>query len=158
MQLNIGIDKNTREDISHGLAQVLADTYTLYLQTHNFHWNVTGPMFETLHLLFEKQYNELWLAADIIAERIRSIGFPAPGTYAEFTKLATIKEQAGVPDAKNMLRILLEGHESLCRSTRNLFPIAEAARDASTADLLTERMEAHEKTSWMLRSLLEVEK
>ncbi|CAN5395103.1 non-specific DNA-binding protein DpsA [soil metagenome] len=156
MQLNIGIDQNTRKDISQGLAQVLADTYTLYLQTHNFHWNVTGPMFETLHLLFEKQYNELWLAADFIAERIRSLGFPAPGTYAEFTQLATIKEQAGVPDAKNMLRILLEGHESLCRSTRNLFPLAEDARDASTADLLTERMEAHEKTSWMLRSLLEV--
>lgn len=156
MQLNIGIDQNTRKEISHGLAQVLADTYTLYLQTHNFHWNVTGPSFETLHLLFEKQYNELWQAADFIAERIRSLGFPAPGTYAEFTKLATIKEQAGVPDAKNMLRILLEGHESLCRSTRNLFPIAEDARDASTADLLTERMEAHEKTSWMLRSLLEV--
>lgn len=154
MEVNIGIDQNARKEISQGLAHVLADTYTLYLQTHNFHWNVTGPMFETLHLLFEKQYNELWQAADLLAERIRSLGFPAPGTYAEFTKLATIKEHTGIPDAKDMIRILLEGHECLSRSTRTLFSVAESARDASTADILTERMEAHEKTAWMLRSLL----
>ena len=136
-------------------SKLLADSYTLYLKTHNYHWNVTGPMFETLHLMFERQYNELALAVDLIAERIRALGFPAPGSYAEFGKLTAIKEESGVPDAKSMIRDLLDGQETVVRTARSVFPAVEKAHDEPTADLLTQRMQVHEKAAWMLRSLLE---
>ena len=155
MEINIGIDAPQREKIAHGLSRLLADTYTLYLKTHNFHWNVTGPMFNTLHLMFEGQYNELALAVDLIAERIRALGLPAPGSYREFTKLTSITESAGSPDAKEMIRQLAEGQEAVVRTARSVFPDAEAANDEPTADLLTQRMQVHEKNAWMLRSLLE---
>jgi starvation-inducible DNA-binding protein len=154
-QIDIGISESDRAAIAGGLGKLLADTYTLYLKTHNFHWNVTGPMFQTLHLMFETQYNELWLALDAIAERIRSLGHPAPGTYVEFSKLSSIKETAGVPKATDMIRLLVEGHEAVVRTARSLFPIAEKASDEATADLLTQRIQLHEKTGWMLRSLLD---
>jgi starvation-inducible DNA-binding protein len=134
---------------------LLADTYTLYLKTHNFHWNVTGPMFQTLHLMFETQYTELALAVDLVAERIRSLGFPAPGTYKQYAALSSIKEEEGIPKAQDMIRLLVEGQEAVVRTARSLFPAAEAARDEATADLLTQRIQLHEKTAWMLRSLLE---
>ncbi len=153
--INIGIDIEDRRKIANGLARLLADTYTVYLKTHNFHWNVTGPMFQTLHLMFMTQYNELWMATDLIAERIRALGFPAPGTYAEFSRLASIKETAGVPKAEDMIRLLVEGNEAVARTAREIFVIAENANDQPTADLLTQRLQTHEKTAWMLRSLLE---
>lgn len=153
--INIGIDDKTRATIAKGLSRLLADTYTLYLKTHNFHWNVTGPMFQTLHLMFEQQYNELALAVDTIAERIRALGYPAPGTYSEYAKLTSIGETEGVPKAKEMIRLLVEGQESVIRTAREIFPLASEAHDEPTADLLTQRLQIHEKTAWMLRSLLE---
>lgn len=155
MKIDIGIPEAERHAIADGLSRLLADSYTLYLKTHNFHWNVTGQMFQTLHLMFETQYNELALAVDLIAERIRSLGFPAPGTYAEFSKLTSIKEPTGVPAAKDMIKQLVEGHEAVIRTARSTFPSAEKGHDEATADLLTQRMQAHEKTAWMLRSLLQ---
>jgi starvation-inducible DNA-binding protein len=154
MPINIGIGESERREIAEGLSRLLADTYTLYLKTHNYHWNVTGPMFQTLHLMFEQQYNELALAVDLIAERIRALGFPAPATYAEFGRLSSIKEEEGVPSAQEMIRKLVEGQEAVARTARTVFPTAEDANDQPTADLLTERMQVHEKTAWMLRSLL----
>jgi starvation-inducible DNA-binding protein len=155
MQIDIGINTQDRKEIAEGLSRVLADTYTVYLKTHNFHWNVTGPMFQTLHQMFMVQYNELWLATDLIAERIRALGFPAPGTYAEFGKLTSIKDTVGAPKAEEMVRLLVAGNEAVARTAREVFPIAEKANDQPTADLLTQRMQVHEKTAWMLRSLLE---
>jgi starvation-inducible DNA-binding protein len=155
MQIDIGISTENRTKVADGLSRLLADSYTLYLQTHKFHWNVTGPMFQTLHLMFETQYNELALAVDSIAERIRALGFFAPGSYAEFAKLASIKEVEGVPRADQMIRLLVEGQEAVVRTARSVFPIAEQAGDEATADLLTQRMQLHEKTAWMLRSLLD---
>ncbi|WP_438015504.1 Dps family protein [Sorangium sp. So ce315] len=155
MEINIGIDAKNRELIGTGLGRVLADTYTLYLKTHNFHWNVTGPMFQTLHLMFEQQYNELALAVDLVAERIRALGLPAPGTYKQFAALSSIKEEDGIPKATDMIRRLVEGHETVARTAREVFPVAEAANDQPTCDLLTQRLQLHEKTAWMLRSLLE---
>ena len=155
VQIDIGITAKDRESIADGLAHVLADTYTLYLKTHNFHWNVTGPMFQTLHLMFETQYTELALAVDLVAERIRALGFPAPATYAEFIKLSSIPETPGVPAATDMVHLLVAGHEAVARTARSVFPVADAANDQPTADLLTQRLQVHEKTAWMLRSLLE---
>jgi starvation-inducible DNA-binding protein len=134
---------------------VLADTYTLYLKTHNFHWNVTGPMFQALHLMFETQYNELALAVDSVAERIRALGFPAPGTYKRFLQLSSITDDDGTPTALEMIRLLVEGHETVARTARDVFKIADSVSDQPTCDLLTQRMQVHEKTAWMLRSLLE---
>ncbi|MES2561514.1 MAG: Dps family protein [Pseudomonadota bacterium] len=153
--IDIGIKEQDRKAIADGLSHLLADTYTLYLQTHNFHWNVTGPMFQTLHLMFETQYNELALAVDLIAERIRALGYPAPGTYSDYSKLSSIKETAGVPKAQEMIRLLVSGQEAVVRTARSIFPAVESASDEPTADLLTQRMQVHEKTAWMLRSLLE---
>lgn len=155
MNIDIGISKSHREDIAKGLSHLLADTYTLYLKTHNFHWNVTGPMFQTLHLMFETQYTELALAVDVIAERIRSLGFPAPGTYKQYAAMSSIKEQEGIPSAQEMIKLLVEGQEAVVRTARSLYPSVEAASDEATADLLTQRIQLHEKTAWMLRSLLE---
>jgi starvation-inducible DNA-binding protein len=155
MNIDIGIEANKREEIANGLSRVLADSYTLYLKTHNFHWNVTGPMFQTLHLMFEGQYNELALAVDLIAERIRALGLPAPGTYKQFIALSAIREEEGVPKAQDMIRRLVEGHETVARTARQAFKIAESVSDQPTCDLLTQRMQVHEKTAWMLRSLLE---
>jgi starvation-inducible DNA-binding protein len=154
-EIDIGISPEDRKNIADGLSRVLADTYTVYLRTHNFHWNVTGPMFQTLHLMFMTQYNELWTATDLIAERIRALGFPAPGTYSAFGKLTSIKEVDGVPKAQEMIRLLVEGNEAVARTARSVFPVVEKANDQPTADLLTQRMQVHEKTAWMLRSLLE---
>ena len=154
-QIDIGISEKDRARIAEGLSRLLADNYTLYLQTHNFHWNVKGPMFQTLHLMFMDQYNELWLALDLIAERIRALGFPAPGTYAELTRLTSIRESEGVPEATEMVRVLVRGHEAVARTARKIFPAVEKASDEPTADLLTQRLQVHEKTAWMLRSLLE---
>ncbi|MGD9787201.1 MAG: Dps family protein [Sulfuricellaceae bacterium] len=153
--IDIGINDKDRAKIAEGLSRFLADTYTLYLKTHNFHWNVTGPMFQTLHLMFMDQYNEQWMAVDLIAERIRALGFPAPGGYKEFAALTCIKEASGVPKAKDMIRQLVEGQEAVVRTARAVFPIAEKANDQPTLDLLTQRMQIHEKNAWMLRSLLE---
>jgi starvation-inducible DNA-binding protein len=155
MKIDIGIEASVREEIAGGLSRVLADTYTLYLKTHNFHWNVTGPMFQTLHLMFEAQYNELALAVDLIAERIRALGLPAPGTYKQFSALSAIAEEDGVPRAQDMIRLLVEAHETVARTARGVFKSAERASDQPTCDLLTQRMQVHEKTAWMLRSLLE---
>ena len=155
-QINIGISEADRGAIATGLSHLLADTYTLYLTTHNFHWNVTGPMFNTLHLMFMAQYTELWNAVDPIAERIRSLGHAAPGSYAQFSVLASIKDAPAVPPkALDMVRILVEGHEAVARTARGLFPVAAQASDEPTADLLTQRLTVHEQTAWMLRSLLE---
>jgi starvation-inducible DNA-binding protein len=155
VQINIGIEASTREEIAAGLSRLLADTYTLYLKTHYFHWNVTGPMFQTLHLMFETQYTELALAVDLIAERIRALGFTAPGSYTEYAKLSSIPETTTVPKAEEMIKLLVEGQESVCRTARSIFPVVEKASDEPTADLLTQRLQIHEKTAWMLRSLLE---
>ncbi|MBW4680375.1 MAG: DNA starvation/stationary phase protection protein [Microcoleus vaginatus WJT46-NPBG5] len=155
MKVDIGIDEKTRSEIAEGLSRLLADTYSLYLKTHNFHWNVTGPMFQTLHLMFETQYNELALAVDLIAERIRALGFPAPGTYSEFAKLSAIEETPGVPKAEEMIRLLVQGQETVARTARSIFSVVDQASDEPTADLLTQRLQVHEKTAWMLRSLLE---
>ena len=155
MKIDIGIDSKERELIAESLGRMLADSYTLYLQTHNFHWNVTGPMFQTLHVLFMQQYTELWNALDLIAERIRSLGLPAPGTYKEFVRRASIKEVEGVPTATDMIRILVAGQEAVAKTARKAFKAAEKANDQPTCDLLTQRMQIHEKNAWMLRSLLE---
>ncbi len=154
--INIGISEKNRAAITGGLSHLLADTYTLYLTTHNFHWNVTGPMFNTLHAMFMAQYTELWTAVDPIAERIRSLGHPAPGSYAQFGALASIPDAPGIPPkALAMVRILVEGHEAVARTARGIFPLADKAGDEPTADLLTQRLTVHEQTAWMLRSLLE---
>jgi starvation-inducible DNA-binding protein len=154
MDIDIGISKKDRKNIADGLSKLLADTYTLYLKTHNFHWNVEGPMFNTLHLMFETQYTELALAVDAIAERIRALGHPAPGSYAAYAKLSSIKEEIGTPKADEMIRQLVDGQEAVARTARTVFPSAEKAGDEPTADLLTQRLQIHEKTAWMLRSLL----
>jgi starvation-inducible DNA-binding protein len=143
-----------RRAIAEGLSRLLADTYTLYLKTHNFHWNVTGPQFNTLHQMFELQYTELALAVDIIAERIRALGEFAPGSYAAYSRLSSIKEAEAVPDATEMIRQLAEDQAAVVRTARSLFPLADAAHDEPTADLLTQRMQIHEKTAWMLRAML----
>ena len=153
--MDTGIKEKDRKAIAEGVSRLLADTYSLYLKTHYFHWNVTGPMFNTLHLMFEGQYNELALAVDLIAERIRSLDVYAPGTYSQFAKLSSIKEANGVPKANDMIKELVAGHEAVCRTARSVFPSAEAAADEATKDLLTQRLQLHEKTGWMLRSLLE---
>ena len=154
--IHIGISDADRGAIAGGLSRLLADTYTLYLTTHNFHWNVTGPMFNTLHLMFMEQYTELWNAVDPIAERIRSLGFPAPGSYAQFGALSSIKDApVDPPQALEMVRVLVEGHEAVARTARGIFPTVEKAGDEPTADLLTQRLTVHEQTAWMLRSLLE---
>ena len=153
--MDIGISKKDREKIANGLSRLLADSYTLYLMTHNFHWNVKGPMFNTLHLMFMGQYTEQWNALDLIAERIRALDFPAPGSYKEFVKLASIKEVDGVPKAEQMIRHLVSAQEAVARTARDLFPLVVKANDQPTADLLTQRLDVHEKTAWMLRSLLE---
>jgi starvation-inducible DNA-binding protein len=156
MSINIGISEKDRAAIAGGLSRLLADTYTLYLTTHNFHWNVTGPMFNTLHLMFMAQYTELWNAVDPVAERIRSLGHPAPGSYAQFGKLSSIKDAPAVPPkALEMVAILVAGHEAVARTARSIFPLADKAGDEPTADLLTQRLTVHEQTAWMLRSLLE---
>ena len=153
--IDIGIDEAARKEIAAGLSRVLADSYTLYLKTHNYHWNVVGPMFSTLHLMFEEHYNELALAVDEIAERIRTLGERAPGSYREFAELSSITEDTDEPEALEMVRRLVAGHEAVAKTARSVFPAAEAASDEPTADLLTQRMQVHEKTAWMLRSLLE---
>jgi len=153
--INIGLSEKDRHNIADGLSRMLADTYTLYLKTHNFHWNVTGPMFQTLHLMFMAQYTETWNAVDLIAERIRALGYPAPGSYKQFAALTSIKENDGVPNAKEMIRQLVEGQETVVRTAREIFKIADQANDQPTADLLTQRMTVHEQNAWMLRSLLE---
>jgi starvation-inducible DNA-binding protein len=153
--IDIGISKEDRAAIAERLSRLLADSYTLYLKTHNFHWNVTGPMFNTLHLMFETQYTELALAVDLIAERIRALGYPAPGSYADFARLSSIKDAKGVPKAEDMIRELVAGQEAVVRTARAVFPAVEKASDEPSADLLTQRMQVHEKNAWMLRSLLE---
>ncbi|MDR0565352.1 MAG: DNA starvation/stationary phase protection protein [Azoarcus sp.] len=155
MEIDIGINKEDRAKIAKGLSRLLADSFTLYLTTHHFHWNVTGPMFNTLHLMFEEQYTELWGAIDLIAERIRALGFPAPGSYKEYEKLASLKQPEEVPNAQDMIRYLLAGHEAVAKTARAAVPQAEKASDEPTLDLLTQRLQIHEKTAWMLRSLLE---
>jgi starvation-inducible DNA-binding protein len=154
MEINIGISSDQREEIANGLSRLLADTYTLYLRTHNYHWNVTGPQFATLHTLFETHYTELALAVDQIAERIRALGHRAPGSYREFSALSSIPEDDTTPSAEDMIRRLVEGQEAVVRTSRSVFPSVEAASDEPTADLLTQRMQIHEKNAWMLRSLL----
>lgn len=153
--IDIGISESDREAIATGLSGLLADSYTLYLMTHNFHWNVTGPQFISLHTMFMAQYTEQWNALDIIAERIRALGFPAPGTYKEFVKLASIKEVEGVPKATDMIRHLVAAQEATARTARQLFSLVDKVDDQPTADVLTQRIDVHEKTAWMLRSLLE---
>ncbi len=152
--IDIGISEADRQTIAEGLSRLLADSYTLYLKTHNYHWNVEGPMFTTLHLMFEEHYNELALAVDEIAERIRTLGEPAPATYREFSSLSSVEEDTDRPDATEMIRRLVAGHETVVRTARSVFPAVEAASDEPSADLLTQRMQVHEKTAWMLRSLL----
>ena len=155
LNIDIGIGQEDRRKIADGLSRLLADTYTLYLKTHNFHWNVEGPMFNTLHLMFEQQYTELATAVDLIAERIRALGFPAPGSYSAFARLATVKEAPEtVPDAPEMIRQLARDQEQVAKTAREVFPVVEKANDEPSADLLTQRMQIHEKTAWMLRSLL----
>ncbi|MBI5919449.1 MAG: DNA starvation/stationary phase protection protein [Nitrosomonadales bacterium] len=154
-RIDIGLSDTQRAEIAEGLKHLLADTYTLYLKTHNFHWNVTGPMFQTLHLLFMDMYNEQWMAVDLLAERIRALGFPAPGSYREFTALTCIPESEGSPDAREMIRQLIAGQESVVRTARAMFPVVNEANDQPTADVLTQRMQIHEKNAWMLRSLLD---
>ena len=154
MSIHIGISDEHRQHIATGLSHLLADTYTLYVKTHNFHWNVTGPMFQGLHTMFEAQYMALALAVDEIAERIRALDFPAPGSYHQFGKLTVIKEETGTPDAAAMIKQLVEGQEAIVRTARGILPIADEANDQPTLDLLTRRMDAHEKAAWMLRSLL----
>ena len=155
MKINIGIEEAERKEIAQGLSKLLADTYTLYLKTHSYHWNVKGPWFQTLHLMFETQYAELAQAVDQITERIRALGFPSPGTFQEFTQLTSIPSKPGVPNAESMVEQLIEGQEAIVRTARSLFPLVGRVADEPTADLLTQRMQVHEKTAWMLRSLLE---
>ncbi len=154
-EIDIGISAKDRKKLADGLSHLLADTFTLYLTTHNFHWNVTGPMFQTLHQMFMEQYNEMWVALDEIAERIRALGHYAPGTYAEYAKLTRLTQPEGVPKAEEMIRLLVRGHEELCKTAREVVEVAEKASDQPTLDLLTRRLQIHEKTAWMLRSLLE---
>ena len=155
MKIDIGIKEQDREKLAEELSKLLADSYTLYLKTHNFHWNVTGPMFQTLHTMFEQEYTELALAVDAIAERIRALGHPAPGSYSAFSRLATVKETDGVPRATEMVQLLVEAHETVVRTARKVLSVADEAGDDATADLATQRLQIHEKTAWMLRSLLE---
>jgi len=152
--IDIGIPEQDRLAIADGLSRLLADTYTLYLKTHNFHWNVTGPMFNTLHLMFETQYTELAVAVDDIAERIRALGVPSPGSYAQFAERTVVKEETGVPPAEDMIAQLVKDQETVARTARSIFPAADDADDEATADLLTQRMQIHEKTAWMLRSMI----
>lgn len=154
MEINIGIKETDRKEIAQGLSRLLADSYTLYLKTHNYHWNVTGPMFQTLHILFEQQYTELALAVDAIAERIRALGEFAPGSYKAFTELSTIKEETAHPKAEEMIRQLVLGQEAVVKTARSIIPVADKANDEPTLDLLTQRMQIHEKNAWMLRSLI----
>lgn len=154
MKIEIGIAEADRKKIADGLSRLLADNYILYLKTHNFHWNVEGPMFNTLHIMFMEQYTELWNALDQIAERIRTLGFYAPGSYKKYTQLSTIPESDENLSAKDMIKHLLEGHEAISKTARSLFPAAEAGNDEATLDLLTQRLQIHEKTAWMLRALL----
>ncbi len=155
MHIDIGISEADRQQIAEGLSRLLADSYTLYLKTHNFHWNVTGPMFSTLHTLFEQHYTELATAVDEIAERIRALGVAAPGSYKQFSELSSIEEETGVPGAEEMIRQLVQGQEAVVKTARSIFPVVESANDEPSADLLTQRMQIHEKNAWMLRSLLE---
>ncbi len=155
MKIDIGIDEEERKAIAEGLSHLLADTYTLYLKTHNYHWNVTGPMFNTLHLMFMDQYTEMWGAVDAIAERIRALGYPAPGSYSAFARLSSITEESELQDALTMVANLVTGHETVVRTARQVFQTADEADDQSTADVVTQRLQIHEKTAWMLRSLLE---
>jgi starvation-inducible DNA-binding protein len=157
MNMDIGLSLEHRTRIVDGLSALLADSYTLYLMTHNFHWNVTGPQFNSLHAMFMAQYTEQWTALDAIAERIRALGFPAPGTYKQFVKLASIQEVEGVPRAGDMVRHLVAAQEATARTARKLLPVVDEANDQPTADLLTQRLNVHEKTAWMLRSLLDGE-
>src|SRR5687768_12433540 len=154
MKIDTGIPARQRAEIAHGLSRLLADTYVLYLKTHNFHWNVEGPMFQTLHQMFMAQYTETWNAIDLVAERIRSLGHYAPGTYREYLDLARVKETPGVPKALQMVKLLIEGQDAVVRTAREVLPLAERADDEPTLDLLTQRMQVHEKNAWMLRSLL----
>jgi starvation-inducible DNA-binding protein len=154
MPIDTGISAKDRAAIANGLSRLLADTYVLYLKTHGFHWNVEGPMFQTLHQMFMGQYTETWNAIDLVAERIRSLGHYAPGTYAEYLKLARVKETAGVPKAEQMVKLLIDGQEAIVKTAREVLPLAEGANDQPTLDLLTQRMQVHEKNAWMLRSLL----
>jgi len=154
MAIDIGIPEKDRTRIAQGLSRMLADTYLLYLKTHNFHWNVEGPMFQTLHTMFMEQYTEAWNAIDLIAERMRALGHYAPGTYKEYLKLGSIKETEGVPKAEQMVKLLIQAQESVVRTARAVLPVAEDANDQPTLDLLTQRMDVHEKNAWMLRSLL----
>ena len=154
MEIRIGIAEEDRKEIAAGLAKLLADSYTLYLKTHNYHWNVTGPQFNTLHTMFETQYTELATAVDEIAERIRALGIAAPGSYSQFSEMTAIEESAGGESAEEMIRQLVEGQETVVRTARAAFPAAEAANDEPTADLLTQRMNTHEKNAWMLRSMV----
>ena len=155
MKIDTGISEGDRQAIAEGLSRMLADSYTLYLKTHNFHWNVTGPMFQTLHTMFEEEYTELAMAVDEIAERIRALGHYAPGSYKAYAKLSSVEESEEVPEAKEMIRQLVQGHEAVAKTARSVFPAAEDGNDEVTADLLTQRMTVHEKTAWMLRSLLD---
>ncbi len=155
MKIDIGIPHEDRQEIAEGLSRLLADTYTLYLKTHNYHWNVTGPMFNTLHTMFEEQYTELATAVDELAERIRALGMPAPGSYKQFLELTSIPEEEGIPTAQEMIANLVKGQESVVKTAREVFPAAEKCGDQPTADLVTQRMQVHEKTAWMLRSSLE---
>ncbi|MBB5207054.1 starvation-inducible DNA-binding protein [Chiayiivirga flava] len=158
MKIDIGIDDKKRKKIADGLSHFLADSYTLYLKTHNFHWNITGPMFNSLHVMFETQYTEQWTALDDIAERIRALGHNAPGSYAEFVKLSSIKEETGltnVPEWREMVAQLVSGNEAVCRTARKVLKTADEAGDDPTVDLMTQRLQTHEKYAWMLRSLLE---
>lgn len=155
MDIDIGIPEQDRRKISEGLSRVLADTYTLYLKTHNFHWNVTGPQFNALHNMFMAQYTEMATAVDDLAERIRALGFPAPGSYKQYAELSSVEEETGVPSSRAMIEQLVIGNETVAKTARGVFPVAEGANDQSTADLLTQRMQVHEKTAWMLRSMVE---
>lgn len=155
MDIQIGIDEQTRREIADGMGRVLADTYLLYFKTHAFHWNVTGPMFETLHNKFEAQYNEMWAAVDDLAERIRTLGFPAPSSGSALSRAATVEETDGVPAAKQMIRLLVRDHEAVVRTIREVLPVAQEADDESTVALLSDRLVVHEKTAWMLRSFLD---
>ena len=154
--MDTGISAKHRAAIAGGLSRLLADTYVLYLKTHSFHWNVEGPMFQTLHLMFMGQYTETWNAIDPIAERIRSLGHYAPGSYKQYVKLATVKESEGVPRAEKMIAELIDGQEAVARTARSVLPLADAANDQPTLDLLTQRLDIHEKNAWMLRSLLKI--
>lgn len=155
MQIDTGIPEADRQEIAAGLSRLLADSYTLYLKTHNYHWNVTGPMFQTLHLMFEEEYTELAAAVDLIAERIRALGVNAPGSYGDYSRLSVVGDAKGVPNAQDMIRQLVADNETVAKTARSVFPVAEQGSDEVTADLLTQRMTVHEKTAWMLRSLLE---